>query len=131
MILTTKEQIAMLKNLISPKSSANTTKSVPNWATVCLSTNIDTIIAREVVSKKDSKTYTILEGVSNVGNVQLTADEAVKCLTTKATKVIWKRGKETEANSGEYYINLIIGDKPVGKGVDTPPVEKVEQDGNK
>ncbi len=112
----------------SPKSSANTTTSVPNWSTICLSTNIDTIIAREVTSKKDGKVYTILEGSSNVGNVQLTADEAIKCLTTKATKVIWKRGKEVKPESGEYYLNLIIGNKPVG--VVTPPEAVVEQDAN-
>ena len=128
MQLTTKEQIRMIKNLISPKSSANTTKSVSDWSNVCMSTNVDAVYVREVTSKKDGKTYNLLEGKSSVGTIQLTLEEAEKCLTTKATKVIWKRGKEVTEGSGEYYLNLVIGDKPVGK-LATPPAV-VEQDAN-
>ena len=126
MLITNEAQLTMLKNIISPKSSANTTKTVPNWATQVLNATIDGVQAKTITSKKDQKDYTILEGLSNVGNIQLTIDEAKKFITAKATKVVWKMSS-SKTKEGDNYINLVIGDKPVG--VIAPPVE-VEQDAN-
>jgi hypothetical protein len=122
MIITDASQLVMLQNVISPKSSANTTASVPNWNTFVGSTNIDTIQTKVITSKKDSKEYTILEGLSSVGVIQLSIDEAKKCLTTKAVKCIWKKSTSMD-KQGNYYLNLVLGDKPIGK-----IVENVEQD---
>lgn len=128
MLITDASQLTMLKNIISPKSSANTTKTVPGWATQVLNATIDGVQAKTITSKKDSKEYTILEGLSNVGTIQLTIDEAKKFLTAKATKVVWKMSS-SKTKEGDNYINLVIGDKPVGNVATTPPVE-VEQDAN-
>lgn len=127
MIITNESQLVLVKNLISPKSGATTTDSVPTWNTFCEKTTIESVSMRTIVAKSDKKEYNILEGNCKFGSVQLTIDEAATCLKTKAQSIIYKRGKETEAGSGKYYLTLIIGDKPVGKI--TTPVEQVEQDG--
>ena len=103
----------MVKNIISPKSSATTTASVPGWETFAKDVEILGIQVREVISKKEktmNQTFSILEGTSTIGKINLTLEEAGLVLTgTKSFRVGYKASASKNAE-GDNYLNLIVLD---------------------
>ena len=83
MILSNVSQLVTIKNVISPKSSATTTASVPGWETFSKDTEILSVSVREVISKKEktlNQVFNILEGSSPVGKITLSVEEAAMVL---------------------------------------------------
>ena len=113
MQITDVKELMMLKNIISPKSSATTTETIPGWEKFSKDVEILSVQYRNVISIKESsmnKEFTILEGVSTIGKVNLTIEEAGMVLTgVKSFKVGYKASASKDAN-GANYINLVILD---------------------
>ncbi len=103
----------MLQNIISPKSSAVTTTTLPGWETFKEVVSLERVEKREVISKKEGTAgnkYIILEASSKFGKVNVSVDEARQILEgVKVFNVVYKCSTAT-TKDGANYLNLVIAD---------------------
>jgi len=113
MNITNASQLDMLQNVISPKSSAVTTATLPGWEKFKEVTSLERIETRDVVSKKESslgQKFTILEAHCKFGRVNLSIEEARQVLEgTKVWNVVYKCSSAT-TKDGANYLNLVVAD---------------------
>lgn len=127
MIITTKDQLGVIRNLISPTGGALTTAMKPDWAKFKGIAEITSVSVKEITSKKDGKTYNILEGASNIGTVQLDINTASSILDGVKTISVRYKASQPQTKDGVeiQYLNLV----PDTTTATTPPAEKeVAQD---
>lgn len=111
MILSNVSQLVTIKNVISPKSSATTTTSVPGWETFSKDTEILSVSVREVVSKKEktlNQVFNILEGTSPVGKITLSVEEAAMVLEGIKTFKVGYKMSTSQDSTGANYLNLVV-----------------------
>ena len=111
MILSNVSQLVTIKNVISPKSSATTTASVPGWETFSKDTEILSVSVREVVSKKEktlNQVFNILEGTSPVGKINLSVEEAAMVLEGIKTFKVGYKMSTSQDSTGANYLNLVV-----------------------
>jgi hypothetical protein len=111
MILSNVSQLVTIKNVISPKSSATTTASVPGWETFSKDTEILSVSVREVISKKEktlNQVFNILEGSSPVGKITLSVEEAAMVLEGIKTFKVGYKMSTSQDSTGANYLNLVV-----------------------
>ncbi len=111
MILSNVSQLVTIKNVISPKSSATTTGSVPGWETFSKDTEILSVSVREVISKKEktlNQVFNILEGSSPVGKITLSVEEAAMVLEGIKTFKVGYKMSTSQDSTGANYLNLVV-----------------------
>ena len=113
MLLTNISQLAMVTNIISPKSSATTTESLPDWQNFSKDTEILSVSVREVISKKEktlNQKFSILEGTSPVGKINLSMEEAGMVLEGIKTFKVGYKMSSAKTAEGHNYLNLVVLD---------------------
>ena len=132
MILTNVSQLVTIRNVISPKSSATTTTSVPGWETFAKDTEILSVSVREVVSKKEkslNQVFNILEGSSAIGKINLSVEEAAMVLEgVKSFRVGYKMSTSQDT-TGANYLNLVVLESVVPQPPQPPQPESVTNEG--
>lgn len=130
MLITNVSQLSAIGNLINPNGGALTTDMVKDWAKFSAITEIGDITLKTIQSKKDSKFYSILEGESKLGQVQLDVPTAKAILDgTKTLSVKYKASALTTKADGTQvqYLNL-VPNVATATTATTPEKEVVAQD---
>jgi hypothetical protein len=131
MLITDKSQLIMLQNVISPKSSVNTTATIPNYETFKEVSELTEISTRDVISKKEAtmgKSFTILEASSKFGKVNITTEEAAQILDgVKVFELVYKVSS-AKTKEGDSYVNLVIKKKATKGATQTELTQGVQNE---
>ena len=121
----------MLQNVISPKSSVNTTATIPNYETFKEVSELTEISTRDVISKKEAtmgKSFTILEASSKFGKVNITTEEAAQILDgVKVFELVYKVSS-AKTKEGDSYVNLVIKKKATKGATQTELTQGVQNE---
>ena len=109
MIITAVSQLGVIRNLISPTGGALTTDMKPDWASFKGVAEVTSISVKEITSKKDQKVYSILEGASKLGAIQLDLDSATSILEGAKSLAVRYKASQPQTKDGVQiqYLNLV------------------------